>query len=385
MINELIKKLIKLKEENSNVLQVISSIDGLILALKELENMIEIEGVKNAVSDQVKLMIILNLQNLQKDYKLHSVFYGPPGVGKSKMAKCVAKIWKELGVLKHITVTSTITASNIIDKINKSRRLALRLQQRSNIEDWSELHNTLENIGNSLVEPVKTNSLISRDDVEDSIIICGRNDFVAEYTGQTSIKTNDFLKKNVGKYVIIEEAYTLCLGDTDNYGMEALTAINLFMSEHPDDIVIMFTGYKDKLLDTIFKAQPGLMRRCQSVFEVSGYSSKGLSQIFIQQLNNKGWKLNNDIDIEKFFEENFNFFPYFGGDTERFVFRCQTKFSHRYFDEITSTKKYATLPSAISIHPKHRTHSLTLLSSIENIITYELLLLAFEEYKTLTI
>jgi DNA polymerase III delta prime subunit len=102
------------------------------------------------------------------------------------------------------------------------------------------------------------------------IVICGRSEFVGEFAGHTTIKTHNFLMEHRGKVVVIEEAYLLYTGDRDLFGMEALTEINRFMDEHAKEIIIYFTGYKELMEATIFKAQPGLRRRCEQVFNIKG-------------------------------------------------------------------------------------------------------------------
>ena len=53
--------------------------------------------------------------------------------------------------------------------------------------------------------------------------------------------------------LFVDEAYSLYNGSNfspDMYGMECLTTINLYMSENPTKVIVIFAGYKD-LLDKI--------------------------------------------------------------------------------------------------------------------------------------
>jgi len=164
------------------------------------------------------------------------------------------------------------------------------------------------------------------------IRIVSREDFVGGFLGQTAIKTEKLLQDSLGKVLFIDEAYSLVNDEKDSYGYECLTTLNRFMSEHPSEIVIIFAGYKDLLEQTIFKAQPGLKRRCTWHFEIESYTAKGLSEIFQNQIKKNGWSLSENIDIVSFFEDNYKEFPFFGGDTLRLGFYCKICYSNEVFD-----------------------------------------------------
>jgi hypothetical protein len=213
-------------------------------------------------------------------------------------------------------------------------------------KNWLSIYNQLIAIGSFV------------NNQEDNIIVCGREDFVAEYAGQTSIKTSTFLKKCLGKCVIIEEAYLLYLGENDAYGLEAITLLNRFMDEHKDELIVIFTGYEDKLKESIFKAQPGLERRCQWFFHLQGYTVTGLSKIFIKQLKEMEWRVENIDFILNFFKDNISYFPNFGGDTQKLAFKCKLFHSKKLFDNLYNN-----------------------IDNIDYVIDEATLLLAFDEYK----
>jgi hypothetical protein len=103
------------------------------------------------------------------------------------------------------------------------------------------------------------------------------------------------------------------------------------MSEHPNEIIIIFAGYKEKLED-IFQAQPGLRRRCAWSFDVEGYTSKELSQIFKGQLKKDGWDVSSSVNLERFFEANKGAFKFYGGDTEKLCFYAKLSYGNAKFD-----------------------------------------------------
>jgi len=318
------------------------------LTLLNLESLIEMYPVKSVIIEHIKMLIVsayqeiitgLSVDDCYKGHMLHTVFYGSPGVGKSRTAKYLAEIWKALGVLKTIKSLEPISSKELLSKINASREIFLDLYDKfksdskhtfkASINQWEQLKETLKSIGDTLY-----NNPHEELDKDTLIITCGREDFVAEYAGQTSIKTLNFIKRNLGKCIIIEEAYLLYNGDSDTYGMEAITVLNRCMDEYADSIIIIFTGYEELLQKTIFKAQPGLKRRCQWIFNLQGYSPKGLSLIFENQLENLGWKISDKVNCERFFGERMDMFTNFGGDTERLALHCKMKCSGDVFQEL---------------------------------------------------
>lgn len=199
------------------------------------------------------------------------------------------------------------------------------------------------------------------DDINNYMTIVSRADLVGEYQGHSAVKTLNLLKANLGKVVFIDEAYSLINGDRDNFGQEALTTLNQFMSEHPSEIVIIFAGYKELMKKTIFEAQPGLRRRCAWVFEITGYTPSSLSKIFKQQIEKNGWHIQDGVDLEQFFRQHEQDFAAFGGDTQRLTY-----FSKLTYSEVKFQQAYQDVLDGRE-------------TELDNIITKDMLLLALKD------
>jgi hypothetical protein len=174
------------------------------------------------------------------------------------------------------------------------------------------------------------------ENMDPKFIVAAREDFIAEYLGQTAPKTKKVLESAKGGVLFIDEAYALCNmdgGSKDKYGEECLTTINEFMSLYPDEIIIIFAGYKDKLMSSIFKAQPGLLRRCVHFFEIKDYTPKGMAKIFSRQLARNSWFMDSDVNIEKILEENKDLIQDGGGGTERLAFFVKIAYGNSKFEE----------------------------------------------------
>lgn len=329
----------------------------IIQTLRKLDSMIEMVRVKESFIAQIKLMLLLSIKGIPPSFKkMHAVFSGPPGVGKSTVAKMVADIWSKMGILNNhkkckdeslgentnfqiIRGMSPCTKlSHACDSLYESIQLLDKLQVPD--EEKVEIYSLCRQ-ANEICYELRTNlcpddSICDEEELSfidrQGYITVGREDFIAGYHGHTLEKTKKLLDSHRGKVIIIEEAYLLFTSQDDSFGMEALTMINRYMDEFADDYIFIFIGYKEQLEKSIFAAQPGLRRRIQWSFEIDAYSAPGLATIFKQQVENSGWSIN-VIKLDLFFSERKKKFPAYGGDTERLLLQCQLAYANIYFNK----------------------------------------------------
>jgi hypothetical protein len=176
------------------------------------------------------------------------------------------------------------------------------------------------------------NSPVIRDTPSDDQVIkvVTRADFVDRYVGWSDKKTIKLLEENLGKVLFVDEAYSLVTDMHDSFGMEVLTTINLFLSQHSKEIIVIFAGYKDLMETGIFSFQPGLRRRFMWQFDCNGYTPDQMYDIFKMQLRKKGWGLTDDDGTKALFRQYPECFPAFGGDTERLAFFSELEHSRDF-------------------------------------------------------
>jgi len=312
MIDNLISDISKLCAEHEFVRNQFRDGELLKESLREFDRMIELDNIKETLCEGIR-EICYNLLLHKEIEPFHCLLCGPPGVGKSTIARHLGKIFYSLGMLKSISIKKNIQDQDkIIEDLYGFYHNSRKINLVSAEELWKKLRH--QTIADSSTH-------------QDFVVTCGKKDFVADYAGQTSSKTFNFLIENIGKCIIIEEAYSLVAGESDGYGSESLTVINRFMEEYSDKIIIIMTGYRDFLEQSILKSQKGLQRRFLWIFEIKGYTPNGLLLMFEQLLDKKGWT-HNITNIQNFFENNYNYFPNFGGDVKKFVFSCRAVFAN---------------------------------------------------------
>lgn len=105
-----------------------------------------------------------------------------------------------------------------------------------------------------------------------------RSDLVAEYIGQTAVKTSKKVKEALGGILFIDEAYTLNKGEKD-FGQEAIDTILKAMEDHRDNLIVIVAGYSD-LMNKFIDSNPGLKSRFNKYIDFPDYNVGELIQIF---------------------------------------------------------------------------------------------------------
>jgi SpoVK/Ycf46/Vps4 family AAA+-type ATPase len=212
--------------------------------------------------------IIYYIQNPHNEEYLHTIISGPPGVGKTDFARIYADIFVRLGVLK-----------------------------------------------------------------SDKFIEIKRDDLVGEYLGQTAPRTRKILEEAMNGVLFLDEAYSLGNQEKrDSFSKEAIDMINQYLSEQKDKFMFIVSGYEEDLNSCLFAYNQGMRRRFHSHYNIKGYNSNELTQIFLQKIKFAKYQTKiSDDELNHFFEKNKEQFEYYGGDIEKLVNEIKQVQSLRIF------------------------------------------------------
>jgi DNA polymerase III delta prime subunit len=342
-------------------------------SIKELDSMIGNNDAKESIAKQIIVYLTQkNNGNVSDKTMQNIIFSGDPGVGKTMIAGKVAKILFSLGIVKlkergKTTVIREMIKENSSDSLTMLYIIILLGMILISVISYtwrffrgigflysiiiiaiflilvgstcyylssSPSSTTSTTTIETKVDKKDQNPMLVTDVNEDDIFkVVTRTDFIDRYVGHSDKKTKALLMDNLGKVLFIDEAYSIAKSTNDTFGMEALDTLNLFLSQHPDEIIVIMAGYEDLLNETIFAYQPGLKRRFMWTFHCNGYNGKELFQIFELQLSKQGYSINESdkSNIEKLFEEKIDCFPNFGGDTERLTNYSKTNHCFKLF------------------------------------------------------
>ena len=198
--------------------------------INELHSLIGLAEVKNEVTS-LRNFVMIQQERRKKglkavDVSYHCVFTGNPGTGKTTVARILAQIYRDMGVLK---------------------------------------------IGH----------LVETD----------RSGLVAEYVGQTAVKTNKKIDEAIGGVLFIDEAYSLVPKESNNdYGQEAVATLLKRMEDERDNLIVILAGYSDNMKDFI-NSNPGLQSRFNRYIDFPDYSADDLLKIYCRLVENNQYRL----------------------------------------------------------------------------------------------
>jgi SpoVK/Ycf46/Vps4 family AAA+-type ATPase len=173
-----------------------------------------------------------------------------------------------------------------------------------------------------------------------------RDQLVAGYLGQTSLKTKEVIKSCLGGVLFIDEAYSLGSSDkVDSFAKECIDTLCDAMSEHKHELMVIIAGYEKELNECFFQHNLGLESRFVWHFKTDEYTATDLYNIFLKMIKDISWKYKFNATIEKdiaWFEKNKAYFKFMGRDMENLLTKTKIAHSKRVFGKSAEIKQIIT-------------------------------------------
>lgn len=114
-------------------------------------------------------------------------------------------------------------------------------------------------------------------------------DLVAEYVGQTAIKTSRIIENALDGVLFIDEAYSIVSANKNaSFGEESIATLVQAMEKYKDRLVVIFAGYTLEMKNFL-DSNPGIASRIGYTFEFSNYTTEELIQILDGYALSKGF------------------------------------------------------------------------------------------------
>lgn len=200
------------------------AVQGILNELDRNVGMADVKRQVSAVAAQVRAGLMRAERGLPTA-KLggHLIFAGPPGTGKTTVARVVARLYCALGLL-----------------------------------------------------------------AADTVIETDRSGLVAEWIGQTAVKTNEVVDSALDGVLFIDEAYALRKKRTGNdFGTEAIDTLLKRMEDDRDRLVVIVAGYSEPMAEFL-EANPGLRSRFSSRIDFPRYTADQLREIAYRLVQQRG-------------------------------------------------------------------------------------------------
>jgi SpoVK/Ycf46/Vps4 family AAA+-type ATPase len=126
------------------------------------------------------------------------------------------------------------------------------------------------------------------------LVVAGRGDLVAGYTGQTALKTKKKIREALGGVLFIDEAYSL-VGNQSDFGKEAIDTLVDEMTKHDDNVVVILAGYPNEITKLI-ESNPGLSSRMKKQYHFEDYKTGELVEIVELYAKQYGYTLASDVN-----------------------------------------------------------------------------------------
>ena len=127
---------------------------------------------------------------------------------------------------------------------------------------------------------------------EDKLLEVSSKDLVAEYVGQTAIKTYNVIERALGGVLFIDEAYALS-SKNNSYNDEAIATLIKSMEDNRDNLVVIFAGYTKEMQDFI-NSNSGIASRIGYTLNFKDYTEDELLEIFKGMVKKAGFKITNE-------------------------------------------------------------------------------------------
>lgn len=278
-------------------------LDGEV-AMKYVQAALAEKGIR--IGDDVELKSVSDLKNLydtlQRTYKVTELT-SQLNIDVQKTLEWLHLTIRAIEKVEHFDQQKKDTKESILKELEQMTGLGSIKQEIYDLLDWIEFSKLRKKAGYK-TQPLTLHTVYSGNPGTGKTTIArlvgrllkamgllssghmvevSRQDLVAEYVGQTAVKTQKQINLALGGVLFIDEAYSLARGGDTDFGKEAIDTLVKGMEDKRDQFVVILAGYRHEMKEMI-KINPGLESRFTRYFDFPDYKVNELMQIAELQL-----------------------------------------------------------------------------------------------------
>ncbi len=127
------------------------------------------------------------------------------------------------------------------------------------------------------------------------VVTATRKDLVSEFVGKTAKVVHEKILEAVGGVLFIDEAYSVCRGKDDSFGLEAIDTLVADLELYRDKMIVILAGYTDDM-NNFIKNNEGFASRFPLHIEFEDYTLDEMFEIFSNMCKKNGYILEPGIE-----------------------------------------------------------------------------------------
>jgi hypothetical protein len=242
----------------------------LLESLTELKNLIGMKELKQSITNQV--IYFIQDTDPSNTELLHTVILGPPGVGKTSVAKILGKIYLKLGYLKNDVFIEAKRSDLISDHQGGTAKATLMTIKKA------------------------LGGVLFLDEAYNLGSVTGR-------------------------------------GKGGTFDEECISTLNQALTDYAGNLIVIIAGYEKELNELFFANNPGLSSRFIYRYTVDSYDGDELFEMFQNKVITCKWTINSSDKqlIKTFLTEHVDDFQAFGRDMNTLLYMVKLAHSNRSF------------------------------------------------------
>ena len=250
--------------------------------------------VRNVIEEAIrKQSVRINESiNLEKGSSLNVLTSSDFGIGAKEEFELDLAFKHIIGLENVKSFIRTLEKQILANKRRKEAGIETKNEQTLNIIFSGNPGTGKTTIARLFATMLKSMGILKRG----HLVEVDRSHLVAEYAGQTAVKTTEVVESALGGVLFIDEAYSLVEEGTvgGGFGKEAIDTLVRLIENHRANLVVILAGYTNEM-DNFLRSNPGLSSRFPLNIMFPDYTAEQLAQMTDVMAKSKGFVVSEEV------------------------------------------------------------------------------------------